>query len=287
MKILVFGKTGQVARELQKHAGVIALCRTQADLSDPLACADIIYKTDADVIINAAAYTAVDKAEEEEELATRVNGEAPAVMAEAARACDLPFIHISTDYVFAGTGVVPWASDALVGPLGAYGRSKLKGEQGVRAAGGQYAVLRTSWVFSAYGQNFVKTMLRLSEARDRLTIVSDQVGGPTAAADIARACLEMAQAFHQGQGVSGIYHFSGVSDVSWADFAREIFTQANKDVFVENIPSSDFPTAAQRPVNSRLDCQTLQEVFGIFRPNWRISLTDVLRELGEMRNDKT
>ncbi|MFC2970593.1 dTDP-4-dehydrorhamnose reductase [Acidimangrovimonas pyrenivorans] len=280
MRLLVFGRSGQLARELARLApGATFLDRAAADLSDPAACAAAVTRADADVILNAAAYTAVDKAEEEEELATAINGAAPAAMARAAAARGLPFLQVSTDYVFDGAGEAPWRPDAPTAPLGAYGRSKLAGEAGVRAAGGAHAILRTSWVFSAHGANFVKTMLRLGAERDGLNIVADQVGGPTAAADIAAALLVMARAFAAGAAASGTYHFSGAPDVSWAGFAREIFARAGLTCAVTEIASSAYPTPARRPLNSRLDCTTLKTAFGIDRPDWRQSLTRVLKEL--------
>lgn len=279
MKVLVFGKTGQVATELQRQADVIALGRDEADLSDPAACVAAIEATAPDVVINAAAYTAVDQAEDEEALATVINGDAPTAVAQACAARGIPFIHISTDYVFEGGGTAAWTPEDATGPLDAYGRSKLLGEDGVRAAGGDHVILRTSWVFSAHGNNFVKTMLRLAETRDALTIVGDQIGGPTAAADIAATCLKIAAQMTAGQGKSGTYHYSGAPDVSWADFAREIFAQGKLDVAVEDIPSSAYPTKAVRPANSRMDCATLETIFGIKRPDWRQSLTNVLIDL--------
>lgn len=279
MKILVFGKTGQVATELQRQADVIALGRDQADLSDPAACVAAIEATAPDAVINAAAYTAVDQAEDEEALATVINGDAPTAMAQACAVRGIPFIHISTDYVFEGSGTAAWTPEDATGPLGAYGRSKLLGEDGVRAAGGDHVILRTSWVFSAHGNNFVKTMLRLAETRDALTIVGDQIGGPTAAADIAATCLKIAAQMTVVQGKSGTYHYSGAPDVSWADFAREIFAQGKLDVAVEDIPASAYPTKAVRPANSRMDCVTLETIFGIKRPDWRQSLTNVLNDL--------
>lgn len=280
MSVLVFGKTGQVATELQRQFDVQAVGRDVADLTNPEACAEVIASSDASAVINAAAYTAVDKAEEDEATAALVNGAAPTAMAAAAAQKGIPFVHISTDYVFDGTGDQPFATDAPTGPLGAYGRTKLVGEEGARAAGGRFAILRTSWVFSAHGGNFVKTMLRLAETRDRLTIVADQVGGPTSAADIAAACHTIATQLVSGQGAAGTYHLSGGPDVSWADFAREIFTQAGKSVEVVDIPSSEFPTPAKRPSNSRMDNTTLTETFGIARPDWRVSLSAVLKDLG-------
>jgi dTDP-4-dehydrorhamnose reductase len=285
MRVLVFGQTGQVATELARQAApdmaMTCLGRDRADLSDPAACAAAIAASDADVVINAAAYTAVDRAESEEDLATTINGTAPGAMAAACKAAGIPFLHVSTDYVFDGSGTRPWQPDDATGPLGAYGRSKLVGEQAVRAAGGAHAIMRTSWVFSAHGANFVKTMLRLGAERDKLTIVADQIGGPTAAADIAAALLTMARAFHAGQGTTGTYHFSGAPDVSWADFAREIFVQAGLACAVEDIPTSAYPTPARRPGNSRMDCTGLTRDFGIKRPDWRASLASVMSDLKE------
>ncbi|MFV0302546.1 MAG: dTDP-4-dehydrorhamnose reductase, partial [Paracoccus sp. (in: a-proteobacteria)] len=212
--LLVFGSTGQVARELAVLApDARYLGRDQADLTDPQACAAAIRAHDCYAVLNAAAYTAVDRAESESEIAALVNRDAPAAMARAAAEKGVPFLHISTDYVFDGSGDSPWREGDATGPLGAYGATKLAGEQGVAAAGGNWAVLRTSWVFSAQGGNFVKTMLRLGRERPELGIVADQIGGPTAAADIAAALLTMAGAMRDGAR-GGTYHFSGGPDVS-------------------------------------------------------------------------
>lgn len=277
--LLVFGKTGQVALELQARADVIALGRDQADLTDPAACAAAIRAHAPAAVINAAAYTAVDNAETDEETATLVNGVAPGAMARACADLGIPFVHISTDYVFDGAGDAPLRPGDPTGPLGAYGRSKLQGEDAVRGAGGVHAILRTSWVVSAHGSNFVKTMLRLGAERDHLSIVADQVGGPTAAGDIAGASLEIAQQLQADPGKTGTYHFSGTPDVSWADFAREIFAQAGITCEVTDIPGSDFPTPAKRPSNSRMDCSATTDVFSIFRPDWRTSLSGILHNL--------
>jgi dTDP-4-dehydrorhamnose reductase len=279
MSLLVFGKTGQVARELQRLApNATYLGRDEADLLNPAACAAAIAATDAQAIINAAAWTAVDKAETEEAAATVVNGEAPTAMARAAAAKGIPFLHISTDYVFDGAGDQPFTPDHSTSPQNAYGRSKLKGEEGVRAAGGPHLILRTSWVVSAHGANFVKTMLRLGKERESLTVVADQIGGPTPAAAIAQALITAAKAMTQG-APGGTHHFSGAPDTSWADFAREIMRQANLACRITDIPSSAYPTPAQRPLNSRLDCTSLHDAFGIARPDWRQGLTDILKEL--------
>ena len=279
MRVLVFGKTGQVAQELQRYGGVQALGREGADLNDTAACMKIIADAQADVIINAAAYTGVDAAEADTDLAYKVNSDAPTAMAYAAAKRDIPFLHISTDYVFDGTGTTPWAEDDPTGPLGVYGASKLAGEHGVRAAGGPYAILRTSWVVSAHGTNFVKTMLRLGAERDALNIVADQIGGPTCARDIAATLMDMAKQISADPCKSGTYHFAGTPDVSWADFAREVFTQAGINCVVENIPSSAYPTPAARPQNSRLECSKLATVFNINRPDWRVGLADILNDL--------
>jgi len=285
MKLLVFGRTGQVAREILRQAPadctIEALGREQADLADPEACAGRIAVTDADAVVNAAAYTAVDRAEEEEELACRINGATPAAMARAAAARDLPFLHLSTDYVFDGSGTRPWQPLDATGPLNAYGRSKRLGEIGVLGAGGCGIVLRVSSVFSAHGRNFLRTMLELGHSRDRLRIVSDQISGPTPAADIARAIHVIIRDPRRAGQLPAVFHFAGQPDVSWAGFAREIFRQAGLDVAVEEIPTSAWPAPAARPGNSRLDCTGLVLAFGISRPDWRLGVTEVLRELGQ------
>jgi dTDP-4-dehydrorhamnose reductase len=283
VKALVFGSTGQVAQELRlRLPGAVFLPRAEADLRDPAACAAAIAATDADVVINAAAYTAVDQAESDDATALLVNGTAPGAMARAAAARGIPFLHVSTDYVFDGTGAASWHPDDETGPLGAYGRSKLAGEHAIRAAGGRFAILRTSWVFSGHGSNFVKTMLRLGKTRDTLAVVADQIGGPTAAGDIAAALIEMGRLLSQGLGAPGTYHFSGTPDVSWAAFAHEIFRQTGLKTQVTDIPSAAYPTPARRPQNSRLNCSTTETVFGLARPDWRISLNKVLKDLGEI-----
>jgi dTDP-4-dehydrorhamnose reductase len=282
IRVLVFGQTGQVARELARRcpAGITArfLGRAEADLMDPAACARAI--ADCDAVINAAAWTAVDKAETEEAAATVVNGAAPTAMAERCAALGLPFLHISTDYVLDGAGNAPFATDHPTAPLGAYGRSKLAGEQGVLAAGGQALILRTSWVVSAHGANFVKTMLRLGRERESLTVVADQIGGPTPAAAIADALYTAAKAMTQG-APGGIHHFAGAPDTSWAGFARLIMARAGLDCEIHDIPSSAYPTPAKRPLNSRLDCSGIAAAFGIPRPDWRAGLDEILQELSD------
>lgn len=277
--ILVFGRTGQVARELaRREPGALFLGREQADLADPAACRAAILAAAPSSVINAAGYTAVDRAEQEEALATTVNGDAPGAMASACAELGIPLVHISTDYVFDGAGEAPFAPDARAAPLGAYGRSKLAGEEAVRASGAAHAILRASWLFSAHGTNFVKTMLRLAETRNPISVVADQIGGPTPSAAVAQACLTVARQLEREPDKSGTYHFSGAPDVSWADFAREIFVRSGKDTLVEDIPTSAYPTPARRPANSRLDCAGLA-VFGLGRPDWRAGLAQVITEL--------
>lgn len=286
MTILVFGQRGQVARELQPLAPIIALGRKEADLAMPGACATAIEHYAPKAVINAAAYTAVDRAEHEEELATQVNGTAPTEMARACAARDIPFVHLSTDYVFDGSGDAPWRPEDRVAPISAYGRSKLAGELGVVEAGGRYAILRTSWVFSAHGQNFVKTMLRLGSERDQLRVVADQIGGPTPAASIAQACLTIADQLTHDRSKSDTYHFAGSPGTSWADFARTIFSQAGLACDVEDIGTADYPTPARRPANSRLDCSATESVFGIKQPDWQDGLDAVLQVLKQKDRDK-
>jgi dTDP-4-dehydrorhamnose reductase len=279
MRILVVSKTGQVAQELRRRLpDARFLARDEADLMDPAACAAAVAAADVDGVINAAAWTAVDKAESDEAAATVVNGAAPGAMARAAAAKGVPFLHISTDYVFDGAGVAPFSPDHPTAPLGAYGRSKLIGEEAVRAAGGTHLILRTSWVVSAFGANFVKTMLRLGAERESLRVVADQIGGPTPASAIAEALITSAKVLHGG-GKGGTYHFSGAPDTSWADFARAIMAEAQLACRIEDIPSSDYPTPARRPLNSRLDCTSLTAALGIERPDWHQGLAEIVKEL--------
>ena len=282
MKIAVFGETGQVASELIRRAPANVTLdvygRNRAEFMVPDLVRDVARKVDADVIINAAAYTAVDRAETEPEVANVVNGVSVRALAEAAAEMDIPLLHVSSDYVFDGSGDTPRRPEEPTAPLSAYGRSKELGERGVIESDVRFTILRTSWVFSAHGGNFVKTMLRLGASSDEMTVVADQVGGPTPAAAIADALYVAAQAMIDGHG-GGLYHFSGAPDASWADFAREIFRQADLPARVRDIPTTEFPRPAPRPLNSRLDCTTLEEDFGLSRPDWKVGLADVVEDL--------
>ncbi len=280
--ILVFGKTGQLAAELAALPDTLCLDRSGADLTAPGSCAAAIRAHAPQAVINAAAYTAVDRAEEEEALATRINGDAPAAMAAACAGLDIPLVSVSTDYVFDGTGTRPWQPGDRPAPLNAYGRSKLAGERGIAVAGGAYAILRTSWVVSAHGANFVKTMLRLGRDRDALSIVADQHGAPTPARDLARACHAAATQLMADPGKSGLYHFAGKPDTTWADIARETFRQTGTNCVVTDIATADYPTPAARPLNSRLDCTGFTTAFGLSRPDWKDGLNQILLDLGEI-----
>lgn len=287
MRVLLFGSSGQVATEIRRRAGkdcaVEALGRTEADLADPEACAARVAATDADVVINAAAYTAVDRAETEEALALTVNATAPGAMARAAAARGLPFLHISTDYVFDGRPGPAWREEDDPAPLSAYGRTKLAGEWAVQAAGGPHAILRVSWVFAGHGSNFPRTMLRVGAGRDRLRVVDDQHGGPTPASAIADALLTIARAFAAGRGESGLFHFSGAPATTWCGFARAIFAAAGWSTppVVEAIATEDWPTPAPRPRNSVLDCARIAQVYGVEQPAWSEALEIAVHALQE------
>ncbi|MCE0507192.1 dTDP-4-dehydrorhamnose reductase [Roseivivax sp. GX 12232] len=279
MSLLVFGETGQVATALARHPGVVTRGRAACDVTEAGALEATLDAVAPRAVINAAAYTAVDRAEEEPEAAFALNAEAPGRIAALCAARGLPLVHISTDYVFDGSGSAPFGPGDPTGPLNVYGQSKLAGEEALRAAGGVHVILRTSWVFSATGANFVKTMLRLGAEREALNIVADQVGGPTPAAAIAEACLGIAETLIASPETAGTYHFAGAPDVSWADFARAIFTEAGLDCRVSDIPTSAYPTPARRPANSRLDTSATEATFGLSRPDWRHHLSLILKEM--------
>ncbi|MEO1135167.1 MAG: dTDP-4-dehydrorhamnose reductase [Pseudomonadota bacterium] len=282
MRMLVFGKNGQVAQALQRLApadGLVALGRDEADLSQPGAARAAIEAHRPDVVINAAAYTAVDQAESDEAAARALNEAAPAEMAEAAHTLGAVFLHLSTDYVFDGQAPERLTEEAPAEPLNVYGASKLAGEKAVLAAHDQAVIVRTSWVFSETGDNFVKTMLRLGRERDALSVVSDQIGGPTSAGEITRALFAIAGKKHRGAPGAGVYHFQGAPAVSWAEFAAKIFEIAAMNVKVSPIKTSDYPTPAQRPLNTVLDCARIERDFGIAQPDWRAGLRRVIAVL--------
>ncbi len=284
MRLIVTGTEGQVARSLAERAAaegveLQTIGRPALDLADAESIARAFDGARADVIVNAAAHTAVDRAEAEEELATRINGAGAGQVAAVARRLGVPIIQISTDYVFDGALDRPYREDDPTGPVGAYGRSKLAGERAVAAANPDHVILRAAWVFSPFGANFVKTMLRLGETRGELNVVADQRGTPTSALDIADAILAVVRrlaATSDRKGLTGVFHLSGAGEATWAEFAEAIFAEAEafgrKPVAVRPISTEEYPTPARRPANSRLDGARLREVYGVAPPPWRSSL---------------
>ena len=273
--LLVFGRTGQVARELARLAPEARfLGRAEVDLTDPAACAALIRDARPAAVINAAAYTAVDRAESEPDAAWAVNSEGAGHVARACARTGLPLLHLSTDYVFDGQAVGhAYREDDPIAPVSVYGASKAEGDQAVRDATPRHAIVRTAWVYSPHGQNFVKTMLRLGRERPELGIVADQHGCPTSAADIAGALVAMAVRMADsgaGGDLYGTFHFSGTGPTTWYGFAQEIFRLAahhgNPVPTLRPIATADYPTPAARPANSVLDCSRLREVYGIASP---------------------
>lgn len=290
MRIVVTGQSGQVVLSMLERAPfdieIVPLARPTLDLSKLSTIAPAIAAARPDVIVNAAAYTAVDRAESEPELAMLINATAAGRIAEVAADLDVPVIQISTDYVFDGAGDRPYREDDPVGPVSAYGVSKLAGERAVAAATANHAILRTAWIYSPFGSNFVKTMLRLAEARKEIGVVADQVGCPTNALDLADAVCAVARNLvgHPGEpGLRGVFHVAASGEAAWADFAEAIFAERERlggdPVRVRRIATADYPTAARRPANSRLDTAKLAAVHGVSLPQWRTSLTGCVGRL--------
>jgi dTDP-4-dehydrorhamnose reductase len=288
-RLLVTGCRGQVAVSLvERGAGsefeVIALGRPELDLSVPGSAAAAIARAAPDIVVSAAAYTAVDKAEDEEDFALRINAEAPGEIARAAAQLAVPVIHLSTDYVFDGAKTTPYVEEDPTGPLSAYGRSKLAGEAAVAAAGGNHAILRTAWVYGPHGRNFLKTMLDLSE-REEVAVVDDQTGNPTSSLDLADAILRVARNLivDPSPRLRGLFHVTAPGEGSWADFAEEIFSVLAEGgrhrPSVRRIASEDYQARAVRPKNSRLDCGRLAREHGVRLPDWRMSTAAVVRRL--------
>jgi dTDP-4-dehydrorhamnose reductase len=291
--IFVAGNTGQLARCLVQEArrrgsALVALGRPEFDLTRPESLGAAIALHSPCAIINAAAYTAVDKAEAEPALAMAVNRDGAGALAAAAARLGIPFIHISTDYVFDGRKETPYREEDAPCPIGAYGRSKLEGEVAVRAACPTGVILRTSWVYAPFGQNFVTTMLRLAATRDKVGVVDDQHGAPTAAADLAAAVLDLADQLtaRRMDGVGGIYHLAAAGETTWHGFARAIFAgwakRGHRVPVLAPITTAQYPTDAQRPANSRLDCSKIARVFGLRLPPWQNSLERCLDELASV-----
>ncbi|MFG1418159.1 dTDP-4-dehydrorhamnose reductase [Xanthobacter sp. V0B-10] len=288
MRILLLGAGGQLGREITDRAAARAveltgLDHTALDICDPAAVARALEAHRPDVVVNAAAYTAVDKAENEPEIAARINAFAPAHIAERCERYRTPFIHVSTDYVFDGTKAAPYVEQDPVAPIGVYGRTKAAGESAVRSAAERHIIVRTSWVYGAHGHNFLKTVLRLARERDRLTIVADQHGCPTATRDLAEALLTAAEAAAAGDARWGTYHFAGDGATTWHGFAAEIVRAAGprlgRTPEVAPITTADYPTPAQRPANSRLASDLFHRTFGLRAAPWQERVAEVVDTL--------
>ena len=285
-RFLITGANGQVGycltQQLKDKYEILAVDRNELDITDQSAVKNAVENFRPDVIINAAAHTAVDSAETEVELSEAINVKGPQYLAEAAKNVDAAILHISTDYVFDGQREGKYKETDATDPQGVYGKTKLEGEQAVAKANDKFIVLRTAWVFGEHGNNFVKTMLRLAKTRDTLGVVADQIGGPTYAGDIAAALIHISERIINNLNVEyGIYHFSGEPYVSWCDFAKMIFIEAvsqnvlKRAPLVNSITTADYPTPAKRPANSCLDLTKIQQVFGIQPSNWQKALKNI------------
>ncbi|MDB5996929.1 MAG: rfbD [Pseudomonas sp.] len=284
MRILVCGQQGQVSRELQLRLGTSELVvpgRDQLDLTQPEQIRQQVRHVRPDLIINAAAYTAVDQAESEPDVAFAINAVAPGILAEEASALGIPLIHYSTDYVFDGSKSTPYNEDDATHPLGVYAQSKRDGELAICAVQGQHLILRTSWVYSTHGRNFLLTMQRLLQEKPELRIVADQIGAPTWAGTIANSTLALIERWQAGQaGAWGTYHLTNQGETSWFGFAQAIGDalreQGKPCAHLVPIPTSDYPTPAARPLNSRLDCTRLHREWGVSQPDWQTALRECL-----------
>lgn len=289
MTILVFGRSGQVALALSEYAlsiskPLIFMGRDTCDLADVEAVANAIAKASPSAIINAAAYTAVDAAETDKDTAYAINATGPAQAARIAGEMTIPFVHLSTDYVFDGSKSAPYLETDPTNPINVYGQTKRDGENQILSANPDAVILRTSWVYSPYGKNFLRTMLTLAQSRDALSIVDDQTGAPTSAHDIAKACLTIVEEKLAGNTANGIFHMTGAGSTTWRGFAETAFEQTaqwrvGKIPAVTPVPTSAYPTPARRPMNSRLNCDQIEAKFGIRLPRWDISLGQTLEAL--------
>lgn len=287
---LVLGANGQVGKALAQRLGsrVLTLSRREADLATPEGLPAILDAIQPCAVMNAAAYTQVDRAEEEESLARIINGDAPGILARWCTKHMVPFIHYSTDYVYSGAGIVPWCEDAPVAPINAYGRTKLAGDLAVIDAGGQWLIFRTSWVYDAHGKNFLNTIIRLAKEHETLRIIADQYGAPTYAQDLADATVTVLEkAFTTPKFPSGIYHLCNSGETTWHEFATTILDRVRqhgvelKVTTIEAISSANYPTPARRPFNSRLDLKKIRETFDVEPPNWRAGLERCLKFLNK------
>lgn len=277
--IYCFGQSGQLGHALSLYKNVKTLPRSVADFCEPDTCVKVLAENNPKAVVIAAAYTKVDEAEANLSDAITINAKTPEKIANYCAEKNIPVVYISTDYVFPGVGSKPYLPDEDTGPINAYGFSKLQGENRLLSGKATVGIVRTSWVFSENGSNFVKTMLRLGRERKNLSVVSDQIGGPTSASSLAEVCVKLANELIENKSSSGVYHYAGWPFISWADFAREIFDQSKMAVTVQNIETSDYPTAAKRPLNSRLDSGKTSELLSVKPCNWREELGKIIAVL--------
>lgn len=287
MRILLTGPTGQVgaalAATLPRIGELVTVDRRQLDLARPDSIRNSVRAIRPNVIVNAAAYTAVDRAETEEALAMALNRDAPAILAEEAKTCGALLVHFSSDYVFDGEKAAPYVETDAPNPLNAYGRSKLSGEEAIQAAAGRYLIFRTSWVYAATGSNFLLTMLRLARAGKPLRVVDDQFGAPTSNLMIAAAVTDVIRRAAHDEAARGVFHLSAQGETTWYRFARAIFAATGTEARLSAIPSSEYPTPARRPRNSVLDNAKLERQFGLRLPSWEAGLREVLTLLCQLR----
>ncbi|UXS03428.1 dTDP-4-dehydrorhamnose reductase [Agrobacterium tumefaciens] len=295
MRLAVTGKNGQVVSALLARANIdlqiIALGRPELDLLHPETVLRALHDAKPDAVVSAAAYTAVDKAESEPDAAYAINRYGAKAVAEAAKSLGLPVIHLSTDYVFDGAKDGAYQENDPTGPTSVYGRSKLDGETAINESNANHAILRTAWVYSQYGNNFVKTMLRLAETKDEINVVADQFGCPTSANDIAQAIIVIAKRLVEDPSpdLRGVFHLSGSGETTWAGFAKQIFAfsmaEGGKPMTVNAIKTAQYPTPAKRPANSRLDCSKLEKTYGIKLPDWQSSTRAVVTAIAQSRKE--
>jgi dTDP-4-dehydrorhamnose reductase len=285
MNLLIFGENGQVANELKLNCPAkilpIFIGRRVFDLTNETNIQKLFQKYNPSYVINAAAFTDVDQSEKQLNLIKKINAKAPKLIANAAKNWDIPYIHISTDYVFNIPGTDPINETVLPNPISAYGKSKLEGELSIIQSNCDYIILRTSWIFSKHGNNFVKTIINLAKTNNLINVVNDQIGGPTPASEIAKACFEILLKYNKNTFKSQILHFSGFPDVSWADFANEIISYSKYQAAIRDVSTNRYRSInenyiAERPSNSRLDCNLINRLYSIKRPDWRAYLSDVI-----------
>ena len=269
---LVFGKNGQLARSLSRFPNTINLGRDEFDFCNLQKIRQLFKDCKPEVVLNAAAFTNVDEAEKNTEEAYRINSLAPKLVAKACGEFGIPLVHISTDYVFDGNNNSAWKTDDQTNPLNVYGESKLRGEEYIRDSGCSYVILRTSWVFSSHGNNFVNTMLKLAKTQNEISIIGDQYGCPTSAEDLAKCIIQIANALKEQPNLSGVYHYCGSPKTSWYDFADYVFKVAGLVVTLRKISTVEYDSVAVRPLNSELDCTRTFSTFNVSKSNWRASI---------------